>query len=365
MNRPLFVDPQYVNKLREGRIDEIAPCTRCMHCFYDADLFSKNIVREQAVLDEYGKLTITGMEYDPEAMKDSVLEHCRVNASSWRAYGGRMPEGFNPLPANGSKNVMVVGAGPAGMEAARIAAQRGYDVTLYEKKRSVGGLLSFAHAVKGPHENLKRLRIYLQRQQEIMGVTVVTNKEVDADFIKAQNPDVVILAVGGKRGTSGLSGTSGTRIISIDDALRANIGDNVTIIGSNCQAVDVAVYLLSRGKHVTIVTPDPMSDFDKGHSVNVMEKVKALILAKGTRVWPDSSITAVGNGEITIHNETGVDIADVVIKCDAIIEAMDALPNTDLLNGLSGIETHAIGDCSTPYNISEAISSGNLTARKI
>ncbi|MBQ1493204.1 MAG: hypothetical protein IIZ39_14720, partial [Blautia sp.] len=95
MNRPLCVDPEYVNKMRENRLDEIAPCTRCLHCFYDTPADGCN------------------------------LEHCRVNAASFRAYSEVMPEGYDPLPAETPKKVMVIGAGPAGLEAARIAASRG------------------------------------------------------------------------------------------------------------------------------------------------------------------------------------------------------------------------------------------------
>ncbi|NCB51628.1 MAG: FAD-dependent oxidoreductase [Clostridia bacterium] len=332
MNRPLCVDPEYVNKLKEGRIDKIAPCTRCLHCFYDPDLGG------------------------------TLWEHCRVNAANWRAYGDQMPEGFDPLPAGGDKSVMVVGGGPAGMEAARIAAQRGYTVTLYEKNGYLGGLLPFASEVKGPHENLDRLCTYLKRQLEVKGVTVVTGQEVDADFIQEQAPDVIVLAVGGTRDTLDLTGTGGTNIISIDDIMTADIGDEVTIVGSNCQAVDTALYLISMGKHVTIVTPDTLDAFEKGHSVNVKEFIEPAVFARGTRLWPNASITSVGDGEITVHSESGVDID---IKCDTVIEAMDMLPNTGIIDGLDGIEAYAIGDCNIPYNIAEAISSGNLPARKI
>ncbi|MBP9040494.1 MAG: twin-arginine translocation signal domain-containing protein, partial [Anaerolineaceae bacterium] len=84
MNRPLTVDPEYVNKLQAGRLDEIAPCTRCMHCHFDKD------------------------------KEGNTDEHCRVNACTQRAYRDAMPEGYDPLPVTTAKNVMVVGGGPAG-----------------------------------------------------------------------------------------------------------------------------------------------------------------------------------------------------------------------------------------------------------
>ena len=332
MNRPLCVDPEYVNKLREGRIDEIAPCTRCLHCFFDPDRDGK------------------------------LMEHCRVNAVNWRAYGEDMPEGYEPAPAGQVKKVMVVGGGPAGMEAARIAAQRGHTVTLYEKSSSLGGLLSFAEAVKGPHENLGRLRDYLARQQELRGVTVVTGTEVTQATINEQKPDVVILAVGGRRAGLGLAAGAGTTVVSIDDVLGAAMGENVTVVGSGCQAVDTALYLMDQGRKVTIVTPSPKAEFEKGHSVNVRGFIETAICASGVRTWPGATVKSAGGGTLTFTSEAGV---DVTIPCDTVVDALDMLPNTDLANGLSGIEVIPVGDCKTPYNIAAAISDGNLAARRI
>lgn len=332
MNRPLTVDTEYVNKLKAGKFDEIAPCTRCMHCHFD---------------------------YDAEGKR---YEHCRVNAATQRAYRESMPEGFKPMPAGAAKNVMVIGGGPAGMEAARIAAQRGHKVTLYEKKDSVGGLLTFARAIKGPHENLDLLRSYLENQLKLKGVTVVTGKEVTADFVKEQKPDVVIVAAGGTRAAQQLTASEGTTIVPITDIATAAIGENVLILGGNCQSVDIALYLQAQGKHLTMVTPDPIAAVDKGQSAWVKTFVMPMLYARGMRVWPKAQVTSVGKGEVTIKSETGVDI---VVKCDTIVDASDMQPNTTLVDSLTGIETYAVGDCSKPWNIAEAIAAGNLTARKI
>ena len=333
MTRSLCCEPQYVNKLREGRLDEIAPCTRCLHCHFD--------------YDEDGK----------------VYEHCRVNATTQRAYREAMPEGPIPLPAETPKKVMVVGGGPAGMEAARIAAERGHDVTLYEKKGFLGGLLPFASVIKGPHENLDDFLAYLKRQQEIKGVKVVTGQEVDADFIRAEAPDVVIVAAGGLRPELSLEATAGTAVMPIDAVMKADlVGQEVTIIGGSCQAVDMAQFLNAHGKHVTIVSPDPKDKLDKGQSSWVKTFTLPMLYTRGTRLWPNAEVVAVGDGTVTIHGETG---CDMVIACDTVIDARDMLPNTALAEGLDGIEVYCVGDCAKPWNIAEAIAAGNLTARKI
>ena len=137
MNRPLTVDSEYVNKLREGRIEEIAPCTRCLHCHIGGN-------------------------------KDNAERgYCRVNAMTQRVFREGGPEGYELPPVDSAKKVMVIGGGPGGMEAARIAAARGHEVTLYEKGGSLGGLLDFASNVKGPHENLADFKAYLEKQLEL------------------------------------------------------------------------------------------------------------------------------------------------------------------------------------------------------
>jgi thioredoxin reductase len=270
--------------------------------------------------------------------------------------------GFDPPAGDGDKNVMVVGAGPAGMEAARIAAVRGYTVTLYDKAGAIGGLLSFAATIKGPHQNLDDYRAWSEHDLELKGVTVVTGQDVDAAFIKEQAPDVVILALGGNRDTLELSGDENTHVISIDDIATAQVGQNVTIVGSNCQATDVAVYLLAQGKQVTIVTPDAIDMISKGQSHWCKTYTLPMIYARGTRVWAQAELKSVGGGNATVKTNTGT---EVTYLCDTVIEALDMLPNKDMLDELGGIEAYAVGDCDDPYSIQYAIRAGHFKAREI
>ena len=330
MNRPLTVDPQYITKLKAGRFDEIAPCCRCMSCHSNRS--------------------------------DPRNEHCRVNATTRLAYGAEMPEGYEPIPASTPKKVMVVGAGPAGMEAARVAAQRGHKVTLYEKKGSVGGLIEFAHLVKGPHQNLMKWLDWHKKQLELAGVEVKTSTEVTADLIKSENPDAIIFACGGKRDSLGMASTAGTKVVPISDFMSADLGERVVVLGCNAQAVDVASYLIAQGKQVELVFPDAKAKVGKGQSQQMLSFNLPILYAKGMRAWPNAKVKSVGDGVVTIVGIAGIDIP---LKADSVIESMDMLPNKDLANGLEGKEVYFAGDCNEPYSMSHATIAGNLAARAV
>lgn len=332
MTRPLTVDPEYVNKLREGRLDEIPPCCRCLYCHIGSN----------------------------EANRE--MGYCRVNALTQRVMTENGPATYElPELAGDPKKVMVIGGGPAGMEAARIAALRGHEVTLYEQKSELGGKLDFASRIKGPHENLDDLKAYLIRQQELAGVTVVTDTAVDAALVTAEAPDAVVLAAGSVPAELPVSGGS-VPVVDLNSFEMADLGNTVVVYGSNAQAFDVALWCTVRGKKVHVVTPDVNENLDLQQSQHARRFMLTSLYSLGVRAWPSATLKSINDGSITIETGAGV---DAEIACDSIINAADALPNTALLDEITVAETYAIGDCNAPFNIALAIRGGNDVGRAL
>lgn len=335
ITRPLTVDPDLPNKLQAGKRDEIAPCCRCMHCHAKGG---------------------------PKGYSSDGKEFCRVNAVTQNAYTEAMPEGYALPTAETPKSVMVIGAGPAGMEAARIAAMRGHAVSLYEKKASLGGLIATAQPFKGSHERLGDLVDYLSHQQEICNVEVITETEVTADLVREKAPDAIIVAVGGTR-DSRLEETDAVKILSVEGLANAETGESVVICGDGAQAIDCALFLLAQGKHVQIVSETEKELIDKEQSMWVRAFVVPYLQAQGVRMWHNTQIESIVDSGLEIVLPTG---EAKVIECNSILECYDMLPNTSLADELGAeFDVIAVGDCAHPFNIAQAIREGNLAARSV
>ncbi len=335
MNRPLNCDPELVQKLAEHRREDVIPCMKCMHC-HDSNS--------------------TGKRYPST---------CRMNPNTNHSFTEVMPEGGKPLPAETPRKVMVIGAGPAGMEAARVAAERGHSVSLYDNSDKLGGLLPFARGVKGDHEHFDDYLTYMAHQLDKNGVDIHLFKRVDAALVKEENPDAVIVAVGGKR-VSKLSGTDATPVFSPEQAFGSEdkLGDTVAILGAGVQAVDFAAYLATLGKKIVMIHSDAAVDIDKGQSGWFKKYILPYLQAKGTRIWSSAEILGLEDGGVKFVTEAGY---EKTVKVDSVVEFYNMVPNTELADELTaaGYEVHTVGDCADPHNIQRAVLSGNLTARQI
>jgi len=211
MARPMLADAEFVNKAREGREDEINTCIAC----------------NQACLDH----TFTGQEVsclvNPRACHETLL---------------------NYAPTDSPKRIAVVGAGPAGLGYATVAAQRGHAVTLFDSAAEIGGQFNLAKRVPGKEEFYETLRYYA-RMIEVLGITLHLHTRVDAALLKAGNFDHIVIATGIEPRIPEVQGINHPSVISYIDAIlgRKPVGETVAIMGAGGIGFDVAEVILHKG----------------------------------------------------------------------------------------------------------------------
>ncbi|MGB1581241.1 MAG: FAD-dependent oxidoreductase [Nevskiales bacterium] len=212
MARPFLADAEFVKKAAENRADEINTCIGC----------------NQACLDHTFKLKTASCLVNPRACHETEL---------------------NYEPTDNKKRFAVVGAGPAGLAASTVLAQRGHEVDLYDAAEEIGGQFNMAKQIPGKEEFYETLR-YFNKQIELTGVNLKLGQRVSADDLIKDGYDEVILATGIAPRTPGISGVDHTKVLSYIDVLRDKkpVGERVAIIGAGGIGFDVAEYLSHQGK---------------------------------------------------------------------------------------------------------------------
>lgn len=340
MTRALLCDPELAIKARDGRIEEIRHCIGCL----------------QACIARMHKGKPISCLLNPPAGKEQ----------EW---------GLDSLkPASKRKRVLVLGGGPAGMEAARVAAVRGHDVTLLEKQPELGGQIRLI--VKQPvrHE-FGEITRWLSHELKRLGVLVKTGCEATPDTILADQPDAVVVATGAcpeKTGFSyyecerpGIPGADQQHVFNVWEALENpdRLGKKVVLMDENgdYEGACTVDFLAQRGIQVTAVT----RWFQLGIAIpDVVIGILYGRLAKaGVRIRSTAVVREIGQGSVQIE--------DIFAKtsetepCDSVVLAMGKRAENRLYKQLKGKvpELHLIGDAAAPRVIDQAIYEGHKVGR--
>jgi len=329
MGRALIADPDLPNKVATGRLDDIVPCIAC----------------NQGCL---GRVLVEGLPI-----------RCLLNPTT--AHEKEMAL----VPTQKPKKVLVAGGGIGGLEAARVAALRGHQVTLIEKTDKLGGQFNLAAIPPAKQEFAKAVQ-YLSTQVRKASVKVELGREVTPELVNERRPDVVIVATGSAPIVpASIPGMGKPVVVTAHDVLagKAVVGDKVIVIGGGDVGCETAGYIGERGaKEITVVEMlgDVAMDVIPWTREFLMERlgryrVKIRVDAKVKEILDDGVVLSTNGGEESIR---GV---------DTIVLAMGAKSVDDLSNQISDkvAEIYVIGDALKPRQAIEAIAEGAEVGRRI
>jgi 2,4-dienoyl-CoA reductase-like NADH-dependent reductase (Old Yellow Enzyme family)/thioredoxin reductase len=326
LGRPLWADPLFPQKALEGRPEDVRPCIRCNDgCLARGDHLAKTI-------------------------------QCSVNVAVCRE------EEFKITKTEQSKKVAVVGGGPAGMEAARVCALKGHQVTLFEK-RELGGALIEASIPEFKAPDLKPLIQYLSTQIKKLKIKLV-NKEATVQTIKNGGFDAVIVAAGAiPLALADVPGIESARVTSAVQVLqgKAKVGQKVIVIGGGIVGTEVGLFLAEQGKEVVFV--EMLDTFMNNITFDEKLVYEQRFRNLKTSVHTGKRLERVTGQGIIVVDRYG---ARTTLTADTLVLAAGFTPNRGLIEDLkkeSNIQVFEVGDCVRPRKIFDAIHEGHLAAK--
>lgn len=324
LGRPLWADPYWPQKVMEGRPEDIRPCIRCNDgCLARGDHLAKTV-------------------------------SCSVNVALCRE------EEFEIRKAEHPRKVAVVGGGPAGMEAARICALRGHNVTLFEK-RQLGGALIEA-SVPDFKADLKPLISYMVTQMDKLKINVI-REEATIESLRDGGFDAVIVATGS---TLALPDVPGIHNNNVTDALQvlngsAQTGKRVAVIGSGIVGTEVGLYLAEQGKEVLFI--EMMDTIMNGTTPDEKQVYELRFEECNVSFHTGQRLESISGNHIITVDRFG---SRTEMSADSVVLASGFNPNRGLIEGLMDEPTLKIfeaGDCVRPRKILDAILEGHLAAK--
>jgi 2-enoate reductase len=324
LGRTLLADSHWASKAQAGK--RIRPCIRC------------NVCHHQLWLAEPLICTV-----NPYLLKE-VQEPVQ--------------------PTNLRKRVMVIGGGPGGINAALVASARGHDVTLYEERSAIGGML-YPGSQPGFKEEVGFLLEYYEGELADSKVEVKTGVEVTLELIQEEKPDAVVIAVGSEVILPDIPGIDQPHVVTAVEALRDPglvKGRNVVVIGGGDVGCETACHLADGSHAVTIIEslPELMTE-QYIHNVSLL--MYQLLADKGVRYFTSNEVFQIDERTVEVRGPEG----GRTLVADSVVIAVGLRPNEDLRETLrlGCREVHIVGDCGALGRIREAVVGGDLAGRLV